>query len=170
MFSLLYKSLVRPHLEYASPAWNPTFKMDVNSIERVQRRATHLVPSLSSLSYEDRLRKLHLPTLQFRRLRTDLLLLYKISHNMSILNTDTFCTHCKHNTSMLTPALSHNTRGHNYKFQIHHHQGIRNRFFTSKCLTLWNTLTPNTVNSTSINNFKHNLGKDSSMPDQFILT
>ena len=170
MFSLLYKSLLRPHIEYASPCWSPTLKVDIHNIEKIQRRATRLVPSISHLSYEERLRKLDLPTLQFRRLRTDLLLLYKISHNLNTLNTNTFCTLCPHNTSMLAPSLGINTRGHNYKYQIQHHRGIRNKFFTTRSIKIWNALHFNTVNSPSINTFKHNLGKDTSLPDKYTLT
>ena len=170
MFSLLYKSLLRPHIEYASPCWSPTLKVDIYNIEKIQRRATRLVPSISHLSYEERLRKLDLPTLQFRRLRTDLLLLYKISHNLNTLNTNTFCTLCPHNTSMLAPSLGINTRGHNYKYQIQHHRGIRNNFFTTRTIKIWNALHFNTVNSPSINTFKHNLGLDTALPDKFTLT
>jgi hypothetical protein len=43
-FSLLFKALVRPHLKYASSAWSPYKKKDINSIENVQRRATRMLP------------------------------------------------------------------------------------------------------------------------------
>ena len=41
-FSTLYKSLVRPVLEYAAPAWNPYLAKDALALERVQRRASRL--------------------------------------------------------------------------------------------------------------------------------
>ena len=36
----LYKSLVRPHLEYATFVWSPLYKKDRIAIENVQRRAS----------------------------------------------------------------------------------------------------------------------------------
>ena len=71
IFKLLFKSLVRPHLEYASSVWCPILKMDIANIEKVQRRATKLIPGFESLPYHDRLVRLKLPTLQYRRLRQD---------------------------------------------------------------------------------------------------
>ena len=78
MFLQLYKALVRPHLEYANQVWAPRLMKHVIMIENVQRRATKLVPGLADLEYEDRLRQLKLPTLAYRRLRGDLIEVYKI--------------------------------------------------------------------------------------------
>ena len=47
-------------------------------IENIQRRATKLIPGLSDLSYEDRLRRLKLPSLSYRRSRGDMIEIYKI--------------------------------------------------------------------------------------------
>ena len=66
-FSLLFKALVRPHLEYASSVWSPYKKKDINSIENVQRRATRMLLQIKNLEYEERLRKLKLPTLKYIR-------------------------------------------------------------------------------------------------------
>ena len=52
-FLLLYKVLVRPHLEYANALWSPYKIKDITAIENVQRRATKLVPSLKNLEYSD---------------------------------------------------------------------------------------------------------------------
>ena len=46
MFLNLYKSIVRPHLEYATCVWSPQYKKDAITIENVQRRATRLLPCL----------------------------------------------------------------------------------------------------------------------------
>ena len=60
----LFKVFVRPHLQYCIQACTPTLRRDIETLEKVQRRATKLVPSLRNLPYEDRLRRLNLPTLQ----------------------------------------------------------------------------------------------------------
>ena len=47
MFSQLYKALIRGNLEYANTVWNPIKKGDADHLEKVQRRATKLVPDIS---------------------------------------------------------------------------------------------------------------------------
>ena len=66
-----YKSLVRPQLECASQVWSPYTKEKIKALERVQRRATKFILK-SDLTYPERLAKLGLLPLQFRREVLDL--------------------------------------------------------------------------------------------------
>ena len=64
---VLYKTLIRPILDYGNIVWFPMLKKDIRVVENVQRRLTRLLPELSDLSYEERLKKLNLTTLHYRR-------------------------------------------------------------------------------------------------------
>ena len=75
---ILYKSLVRPHLEYCVQAWRPYLQKDINLLESVQRRATRMIANFSNLAYDERLFRLNLTTLETRRLRGDLIEVFKI--------------------------------------------------------------------------------------------
>jgi len=71
-FILLYKSMVRPHVEFANSVWCPYKIGDLNEIEKIQKRATKLVIKLKNKSYINRLIYFNLPTLKYRCLRGDM--------------------------------------------------------------------------------------------------
>ena len=159
MFLLLYKALVRPHVEYATCIWNPYLKYNMDMIERVQRRATKIVPSLKDLSYSDRLKKLNLETLEYRRRRADLLETYRIMNGDHIIDQSCYCSICP-GKQMFTPALSSATRGHDRKLQIQEATGIRKHFFSTRVTKAWNNLSQNAVSASSVNSFKNHLSKE----------
>ena len=101
----LYKSLVRPHLEYCIQAWRPHYQKDIDVLERVQRRATRMIDGYKSKLYEERVQLLGLTTLETRRLRGDLIETFKIIKGFSNLHVlDFFSFH---------DDVSRPTRGHN---------------------------------------------------------
>ena len=54
LVNIIYSTFIRPHLEFASSVWNPNRKTDIDTLERVQRRATKTIES-RHLSYEKRM-------------------------------------------------------------------------------------------------------------------
>ena len=78
----LYKSMVRPHLEYGNAIWGPFYKTDIDMVESVQKRATKLIDTLKDKPYEDRLIALDLPSMTYRRKRGDTILMYKLINGL----------------------------------------------------------------------------------------
>ena len=167
MFLLLYRSLVRPHLEFASTVWSPHLKYLKDAVERVQRRATKILPTLSEQSYTQRLHKLKLETLEYRRQRADLLELFRIKKNLHILDQSCHCSVCP-NKEMFPSSLSTSTRGHPEKIQVQHATGIRKHYFSSRVTPVWNSLSTKTINSKTISIFKNNLSHE--LPDKYSYT
>ena len=75
---MLYKTIVRPLLEYCIQAWRPYHKKDIDILERLQRRATKMIQQLRNISYKIRLKECGLTTLETRRLRGDQIKVFKI--------------------------------------------------------------------------------------------
>ncbi len=78
IFCKVFKGLVRPHVEYANQIWAPHLKKHIVAIENVQRRATKLIPGFYDMPYTERLKQLNLPTLAYRRLRGDMVEVFKL--------------------------------------------------------------------------------------------
>ena len=86
----LYKTIVRPHLQYCMQAWRPYRNTDIDMIERVQTRATKMIPKLRNISYEMRLKECGLTTLETRRLRGDQIEVFKILNGYENIDRNIF--------------------------------------------------------------------------------
>ena len=125
MFTILYKALVRPILEYANAIWDPFFVTDKIGIEKVQRRATKIVSTIKNLPYNECLSILKLPSLCYRCKRGDTILVYQILHRLSDINPSIF----------FTPATISTTRGHNFNiFKSHSQYLTRFNFFSNRVI------------------------------------
>jgi len=72
----VFITYIRPTLEFNSNIWNPTKQYLIDKLENIQRRFTKRVPSLSHLSYLERLSVLGLEPVELRRLKFDLIQYY----------------------------------------------------------------------------------------------
>ena len=144
----LYKSLVRPHLEYCVQAWRPHYQKDLDLLERVQRRATRMIEGCKAKSYEERLRMLGLTTLETRRLRGDLIETFKIVKNLSHLNKLDFFSF---NSSV-------NTRGHSLKlYKGRFSLDVGKYSFGNRIVEEWNALPQEAIDCTNVNLFKNRI-------------
>ena len=147
---LLYKTLVRPHLEYGNQVWGPFNMADKRLVERVQRRATKLVPTIRHLSYEERLRALKLPSLQYRRRRGDMITMYNIMHERVNLDKE----------ELFAAPPTARTRGHPLKVaKLQAFTRVRCNHFSVRVVNDWNSLPEAVVCSPSLDSFKNNLDK-----------
>ena len=105
-FLTIYKTIIRPILDYGDSVWSPIFKKHIQMLENIQRRGTKLVPDIVSLSYTDRLRELNLSTLKYRNIemRGDLIQVFKILNGHYDVNSEDFFT--------LDNERTHDIRGH----------------------------------------------------------
>ena len=79
----LYKSMIRPRVEYCSPLWHPNKISDIQTLENIQRSFTSKIDGYSNFDYHQRLKLLQIPSLQRRRERYILIHMFKILHNIS---------------------------------------------------------------------------------------
>ena len=78
LMTLLFKTMVRSRLEYCSALWNPHRIQDIQTLEAIQRSFTRRISGCQNLNYWERLKFLHLPSLQRRRERYIIINTWKI--------------------------------------------------------------------------------------------
>ena len=145
----LFKTLIRPILEYGNTVWYNGLKKCKEKIENVQRKLTKHIKGLWDTPYERRLEKIKLPSMEYRQIRGDLIQVFKIAHNFYDPTTT---------KSLFEFSENKKLRGHNFKIlKQRTNKSKYSHFFTNRIVNRWNKLPSNIVNATSINNFKNQL-------------
>jgi ribonuclease P/MRP protein subunit RPP40 len=143
----LYKCLIRPRLEYAVQAWRPHLQKDIDLIEGVQRRATKLVVGMKGISYEERLKFLDMTTLETRRIRGDLIEVFKVLKGIEDVKEEQFFTREKGCT-----------RGYELKlFKPSCCLDCRKYAFSNRVINTWNNLPSDVIACSTVFSFKHKI-------------
>ena len=138
IFVQLYKSYVRPHLEFAVQAWAPWTAADKETLERIQKRAVKMVTGLKGTTYEERLRELGLDTLEERRHQADMALTHKILTKREGGNPEEWFT--------MASEAARVTRTASDPLNVrvkHGRLDIRSNFFSVRVTEPWNSVPSN---------------------------
>ena len=127
-------------------------------IEQVQRRAIRLVLETKGLPYNNRLIELRLPTLNFRRQRTDIIQTFKMIKRIDSVKQDCRCPQCP--SKLVLKKASGTTRGHSEQLQTQRATGYRHHFFLTRVVKMWNSLSDDTVQARTVNELKSRLRRD----------
>jgi len=93
--------------------------------------------------------KLGLWTLEDRRIRADLIEVYKMMHGLSSVYLNTF----------FELSSLDRTGGHSLKLERKTDFELRQHFFSERIINIWNKLDSDTVCGSSLNSFKQHLQK-----------
>ena len=136
IFIKLYKQYVRPHLEFATPAWNPWLQKDIDILEKVQEKAVRMVSGLKGKTYQEKCAELRLDSLVKRRQDQDLVQTFKIMKKIDKLSPSKIFN---------VINRTHNTRSTADKSQIHIQRtrtDVRANFYTIRTAKEWNKTDP----------------------------
>ena len=147
----LYKSRVRPNLDYCMQAWRPHYRKDIDKLEKVQKWAMKMVEGLKGYSNSDRLRILAilpgLTTLETRFLRADLIKVFKILRSFENVNPEKF----------FQVVRDYGRRRHSFKlFKRRYRLDVGQFKFANRVCKEWNGLDDDVVAVGSVNAFKRN--------------
>ena len=146
---ILYKTLVRPVLDYCIPVWRPYAKKDTFKLEKVQKRFTKMIEGLNKKTYEQRICKLRITTLEDRHYRADMLQVYKILNDGKNMYPDKF----------LELNIRAGRKNSLKLFKRRTDRDIYKYSFTSRVVNHWNDLPDAVVLSADVNAFKGNLDR-----------
>ena len=149
-FLSLYKQYVRPHLEFAVPAWSPWSASDRQVLEKVQKRAIKMVSGLTANTYEGRLAELGLLSLEARRVKYDLVQTFKILHGYDRVDWSHWFTLVGTNPDRVTRGTSDPL---NIVRRVHN-LDLRRHFFSNRVVEHWNSLPSATKSAVSVTSFK----------------
>ena len=144
-------------MDYCVQAWRPHLQKDIDVLERVQRKATRNIDECKGMEYEERLRVTGFKTLETRRLRADLVEVYKILNIIDKIDESKFFERYAVGASARGTCI---TRGNSLKlFQSRARLDIAKYSFGNRVVQHWNHLPNEVVQGCSVDAFKGKLDK-----------
>ena len=145
-----YSSLVRPSIEYCSSVWNPHTQELKHRLEMVQRRAARYTTNRyrNTSSVTSMLEHLQWETLESRRTKADITMLYKIVNDLVDIPA----------SNLLTPSSTRTRSNHSQKFRHFSPSSDIFKFsYFPRTVRLWNTLPATVAEAPSLVSFKKEL-------------
>ena len=151
----LYKTYVRPHLEYAVSSWSPWTQKDINLVEKVQERAVNMCSGLAGKSYSEKLVELKLMSLATRRTRADLIQTWKILNKKDNVDEKIWFTRVRDVAVRETRASASLANLVVPRTNLE----IRKNFFSVRSPKIWNEVPENIKIATSLDAFKNQVSE-----------
>ena len=142
-------TLICPHLEYSSSVWDPNYKQDIQTLEKIQRKGARFVTGDYSYQHSvtAMLEDLSWPSLEQRWKHKRLTTFYKIANGSSAV---TLHDYVRASTSC--------TRSHDQSYiQIQTNYEQYKNSFLPRTIREWNALPPDLVHAESVDNFSSRL-------------
>ena len=158
----LFKTFVRPILEYAVAVWSPWTQEDCLALEKVQKRVVKMMSDVRGESYEEKLKDAGLMLLEERRIRGDMIEVFKVMRGISKVKKEEWFE--------MVEEEQRNTR---QNARVNEEGGVERRpdtlrkertrlevrknFFTVRVVDVWNSLPAHVKNAENVNMFKTRL-------------
>ena len=156
-FMGIYCNHIREPLEDKSCIWSPIKKEDEDILEYCQQDAISVVEGLANKSYTSRLKELALPTLKYRRLRADLIQLYKYHKGIDRFHKP---LPYKFLTSRINLWILEGWFMNSLSISYNRGCESRSQFFLERVAPYWNRLSERVVKSSTLSEFKRELDEE----------
>ena len=155
----LYKTFVRPRLEFGVAAWCPWTETDIQCLENVQRRLVRLLSDATGASYEEKLNDAGLTTLKEQRERGDAIEVFKTLKHINNVKAEKWF-HVVGDDAR--PLRSNTLVGEEGERRREHVLGVeranlevRRNFFVVRAAKAWNEIPDKVKQATTTNGFKN---------------
>ena len=155
----LYKTFVRPKLEFASSAWSPWLEQDKKQLEKVQERLIRLLSDVKGDTYEKKLKDAGLTTLEKRRERGDALETFKTINGFNHVDKDKWFQFEREEARPTRSNTTVTSEGERRRLNVIRGESarleVRKNFYNVRAGKRWNDIPDNVKEQKSVNAFKN---------------